>query len=412
MISYFAGISYLRALASQHHSRLLTIVALSYRKRAQRRCSAVADNHRHIFGSFRVASLLYWRGAQTVAMDGEGSISAAARCAFPAKFSNLRLSPAIVSYAPLDGLVTTHLSTSCVQDYMQLCAESRFSRMVRVPVHQGDHASDGEAHRNRSRVAMSANYRAVRDVEDVSPLHEFNVEHGTGPALDSGAENPALLDSIQWTKSCDQKSSSEGAAFSPTILGTKDAVRASARENAHEILDTSDEIFPHVSSREVAQGPIELAGANPHSAKELRLSIPRGHQPLHSKVPRSRERSRSLPQPSKVVSFSGIVSPSSHLRDVSAEHVSVPAEGPESAHVRGSGLERTPQKLTRQERNRRAAARSNEKRRLALKTLELNFEKAKAECRALKEREAKAKTLNRMLKEEAAKRWTVAASTR
>lgn len=68
-------------------------------------------------------------------------------------------------------------------------------------------------------------------------------------------------------------------------------------------------------------------------------------------------------------------------------------------------------KASRQERNRRSAARSNERRRRALEAMRLEIAQAKAKVLALQRREAEVRKLNQQLKEDAAKRWIQVASS-
>lgn len=62
--------------------------------------------------------------------------------------------------------------------------------------------------------------------------------------------------------------------------------------------------------------------------------------------------------------------------------------------------------LTRREKNRLAAARSNERRKRALETLRFEFAQAKMKILTLMDREAEARNLNQQLKDEIVRRWT------
>lgn len=379
-----------------------------------------------MFGSFRVAPLLYTRDAQAKETADENTVSDVARCALLSKFSKLRVPPSIVTYAPLDGLVTSHLSTSCVQDYMRRCAVPRSSPMLQVTMHQGHGTFAGEPDRTHSPVTELKYRQTLRDAVDSSTLPEVELEHVTRPVFASGTTNQDTVCSLQCTEGVTPEKAEVDADLNTPMSGMEDDnFPLSVRKPGHDIDKTSDGTPPQAFGT-INTDQIELACSSLQTATELHASAHIRHQPPSSWVPPSRDPPSSLPLQAANMSDlpqSGIMSRSPLSRQhfdphsgrgasalqQAAKKSCAPNRAPKThagpPHVGGSGSKKKAENLSRQEKNRHAAARSNERRRRALAIIKHDFAKAQAEIRALMDREAEAKNLNRKLKDEAARRW-------
>lgn len=241
---------------------------------------------------------------------------------------------------------------------------------------------------------------------DFSGVLDDEVEGTTSRACLNGATNQGIRDSVERTEECHQESHVADAVLNAAFSSMQKASFVGAQENVDNIFNPSEGTSLLPLPLERNPYPVESACASPQPAKALDASSPRQHQRLQSRVPLLVDPSPALQGQEE----SAHVSP--RAGEVPGSQEGAPETLPGSARAESSVLQARADSLTRQEKNRLCAARSNERRKRALETLKLESAAAEAQVQALRDREAEAKRVNRQLKEEAASRWVADASTK
>lgn len=329
-------------------------------------------------------------------------------------------SPTNVTYSPLDGSIASRVTTTCVQDYLQICGPSGLVAVPQIPGREGNYTPGAELRESHSPDTKSGYGESLRNVVDLPAAYGNDLQDTASHPFNTCATNQGILDSVQLIESYNREQHVGGAALVGTIPVMEEGRFEAALETSDDPWSTTQGSLPQLRHREIASDPPEFAfprstglPPSPHHVTTLNQSSPHRPQVLRSSGPLVVDLSSISPPQGRNVS----VSPQAGItfRHLPSGIVPGSLEGlqatlPGSAQDVGTGQETAGENLTRREKNRRAAARSNERRRVALEALKLDIAKAKAESLALTEREARAKTLNRQLKEEAARRWMRSAS--